>query len=83
MQIPGFRKDIRILEKLLSRYIPQVTVMGGAFVGLIAVFADFNRGTRDGNRYPAYRRYRLPHVRGLAKEQASELFPALRHSWKE
>ncbi|HOP09658.1 MAG TPA: preprotein translocase subunit SecY, partial [Candidatus Methanofastidiosa archaeon] len=40
MQIPGFRKDIRILEKILSRYIPQVTVMGGAFVGLIAVLAD-------------------------------------------
>jgi preprotein translocase subunit SecY len=78
MQIPGFRKDIRILEKLLSRYIPQVTVMGGAFVGLIAVFADFTGalGTGTGILLTVGIVYRM--YEDLAKEQASELFPALR-----
>jgi len=78
MQIPGFRKDIRILEKILSRYIPQVTVMGGAFVGLIAVFADFTGalGTGTGILLTVGIIYRL--YEQLAKEQASELFPALR-----
>lgn len=78
MQIPGFRKDIRILEKLLSRYIPQVTVMGGAFVGFIAVFADFTGalGTGTGILLTVGIVYRM--YEDLAKEQASELFPALR-----
>jgi preprotein translocase subunit SecY len=78
MQIPGFRKDIRILEKLLSRYIPQVTVMGGAFVGFIAVFADFTGalGTGTGILLTVGIIYRM--YEDLAKEQASELFPALR-----
>lgn len=78
MQIPGFRKDIRILEKILARYIPQVTVMGGAFVGLIAVFADFTGalGTGTGILLTVGIIYRM--YEQLAKEQASELFPALR-----
>jgi preprotein translocase subunit SecY len=78
MQIPGFRKDIRILEKILSRYIPQVTVMGGAFVGLIAVLADFTGalGTGTGILLTVGIIYRM--YEQLAKEQASELFPALR-----
>ncbi|MCD6549664.1 preprotein translocase subunit SecY [Candidatus Micrarchaeota archaeon] len=37
---PGFRRDPRILERLLSRYIPVITILGSAFVGLLAVFAD-------------------------------------------
>jgi len=78
MQIPGFRKDIRILEKILSRYIPHVTVMGGAFVGLIAVLADFTGalGTGTGILLTVGIIYRM--YEQLAKEQASELFPALR-----
>lgn len=41
MGIPGFRRDIRIIEKILDRYILALSVMGGAFVGLLASFADF------------------------------------------
>lgn len=40
LQIPGFRKDQRVLERLLSRYIGPLTVMGGLAVGLLAAFAD-------------------------------------------
>lgn len=40
-QIPGFRRDPRIIEQVLSRYIPPLAVMGGLFVGLLAAFADF------------------------------------------
>lgn len=49
LQIPGFRRDPRVLESILNRYIPGLTVMGGAFVGFIASFADLggalSRGT--------------------------------------
>jgi preprotein translocase subunit SecY len=49
LSIPGFRKDIRILETILQRYIGPLTVMGGIAVGLVAASADLlgalSRGT--------------------------------------
>ena len=40
LQIPGFRKDERILETILSRYVMPLTVMGGIAVGLLASVSD-------------------------------------------
>ncbi len=40
LQIPGFRKDQRVLERLLQRYIGPLTIMGGMAVGLLAAIAD-------------------------------------------
>jgi len=49
LQIPGFRKDERILERILNRYIWPLTVMGGLAVGFLAGLADLtgalSRGT--------------------------------------
>jgi len=49
LQIPGFRRDERVLEKLLNRYIWPLTVMGAITVGFLAAFADLtgalSRGT--------------------------------------
>lgn len=49
LQIPGFRRDPRILESILDRYIWPLTVLGGAAVGLVAALADLtgalSRGT--------------------------------------
>ncbi len=41
LQIPGFRRDPRVIEKVLERYIMPLAVLGGAFVGLLAAIADF------------------------------------------
>lgn len=40
LQVPGFRRDPRVLESILSRYILPLTIMGGAAVGLLAALAD-------------------------------------------
>ena len=40
LQIAGFRKDPRILESILSRYIFPLTVMGGLAIGALSAFAD-------------------------------------------
>jgi preprotein translocase subunit SecY len=40
MQIPGFRRNPGVMEKVLERYIPQVTIIGGALVGFLAVAAN-------------------------------------------
>ena len=49
LQIPGFRRDERVLERILNRYIWPLTIMGAIAVGLIAALADLtgalSRGT--------------------------------------
>jgi len=40
LQIPGFRRDPRMLETILNKYIFPLTVMGSAAVGLLAGLAD-------------------------------------------
>jgi len=42
LQIPGFRRDPRVVEKKLNDYIPYITVIGSAFVGLLAALADMS-----------------------------------------
>jgi preprotein translocase subunit SecY len=49
LQIPGFRRDERVLERILDRYIWPLTIMGAIVVGFIAALADLSgalsRGT--------------------------------------
>jgi preprotein translocase subunit SecY len=40
LQIPGFRKDERIIERVLARYITPLTIMGGIGIGVLASTAD-------------------------------------------
>ncbi len=40
LQIPGFRKDERVLEAILSRYVMPLTVMGGLTIGALAALTD-------------------------------------------
>lgn len=46
--IPGFRRDPRIVERVLERYIPSLTVLGGAFVGFLAGYADLTSAIGTG-----------------------------------
>jgi preprotein translocase subunit SecY len=40
MQIPGYRRDPRVIESVLNKYIPPLSVLGGLIVGLLAVIGD-------------------------------------------
>ncbi len=40
MQIPGYRRSSGTLERVMQRYIPKVTVIGGALVGLLTLIAS-------------------------------------------
>jgi len=46
MQILGFRQNVGVIEKVMEHSIPQVTVIGGALVGLLAVWANMPRHHR-------------------------------------
>jgi len=40
MYIPGHRRDPRIIQGVLDRYIPYLTIIGGAAIGALAAYAD-------------------------------------------
>ena len=48
LQMPGFRKDERVLERVLDRYIKPLTVLGGLAVGFLAAFADMTGALSSG-----------------------------------
>ncbi len=47
-QIPGFRRDPRIIENVLNKYIPTVTILGSIFVGLLAALATLTGAIGSG-----------------------------------
>ena len=78
LQIPGFRKDQRILERLLDRYITPLTVMGAITVGFLSAIADLSsalsRGT--GILLTVMIVYRL--YEDIAKHHMYDMHPAMR-----
>jgi len=78
LQIPGFRRDERVVEHLLSRYILPLTIMGALTVGFLASAADLmgalSRGT--GILLTVMIIYNL--YESIAKEHMMDMYPALR-----
>ncbi|ODS42147.1 MAG: preprotein translocase subunit SecY [Candidatus Altiarchaeales archaeon IMC4] len=78
MQIPGFRRDKRIVKKVLDRYIPQITIISSVAVGLLAVGADIIGALGGGTGILLtvgilYRTYEQ-----IQKEQMADMHPAFR-----
>jgi preprotein translocase subunit SecY len=78
MHIPGFRKDRRIIERILGRYIPAVTVLGGIFVGLLASFADLTNAIGSGTGVLLTVGIVYQIYQEIQKEQAAEMFPIVK-----
>jgi preprotein translocase subunit SecY len=80
MQIPGFRRDPRILEKVLERYIPVVTVLSGAIVGALAAFADMlgTVGNSSGTGVLLAVGIMIQTYEAMGREQMMEMHPVLR-----
>jgi preprotein translocase subunit SecY len=78
LQIPGFRRDPRVLEAILKRYIFPLTIMGAALVGFLASSADLlgalSRGT--GILLTVMIIYKL--YEEIAQQHMMDMYPALR-----
>ncbi|NLN44052.1 MAG: preprotein translocase subunit SecY [Methanosarcina sp.] len=85
MQIPGFRRNISSIEKVMQRYIPKVTVIGGAFIGALTLVASLlgTVGSAGGTGLLltvsiVYRLYE-----DIASEQMMEMHPMIRSFFGE
>ena len=80
MQIPGFRRDPRILKRILDRYIPTITVLSGALIGLLAAVADMigTTGNATGTGLLLTVGIIIRFYEALGKEQMMEMNPTLR-----
>lgn len=78
MYVPGFRRDPRIIKGILDRYIPPISILGAAFVALLAALADLTGalGSGTGILLTVGIVYRL--YEDLARQQAIEAHPLLK-----
>ncbi len=77
MQIPGFRRNPRIVEKYLERYIPTAAWVGGFFIGVLAALADFLGALGTGTGILLTTGILRQYYEIFASEQISETVPAL------
>ena len=80
MQIPGFRRNPQVIEKVMERYIPQVTVIGGALVGVLAVGANMlgTIGSVSGTGLLLTVSITYKLYEEIAEEQLMEMHPMMR-----
>ncbi len=80
MQIPGFRRDPRVLKRVLERYIPTITIMSGAMVGALAAFADMvgTTGNASGTGVLLCVGIIIHFYEAIGREQMMEMNPVMR-----
>ncbi|MCI4353164.1 MAG: preprotein translocase subunit SecY [Thermoplasmata archaeon] len=80
MQIPGFRREPRVLRRVLERYIPVITVISGAAVGGLAAGADLigTLGNASGTGVLLTVGIMINFYEAMGREQLMEMNPLLR-----
>ena len=77
MQVPGYRRDPRMLEKVLEKHIFPLTVLGSFLVGMLAGIADLTGalGTGTGILLTVGILYRM--YEQLKQMRVFELYPSI------
>lgn len=78
LQLPGFRKDPRVLESILKRYIMPLTVMGGIAVGALAAIANSLGAITGGTSILLSVMIMYQLYQSIAQQHAVDMHPALR-----
>src|SRR3989344_2177847 len=78
LQIPGFRKDPRVLEAILKRYIMPLTIMGGLAIGLFSSVADLLGALTSGTAILLAVMIMYKMYEDIARQHAVDMHPALR-----
>ncbi|MEM4330499.1 MAG: preprotein translocase subunit SecY [Candidatus Pacearchaeota archaeon] len=77
LSIPGFRRDERVLETVLRRYIGPLTIMGGAAIGLLAALADLTGSLVGGTSILLAVMILYQLYQNIAQQHAIDMNPAL------
>ncbi len=78
LQIPGFRKDERILESILKRYVMPLTIMGGLAIGLLAALADVLGALVGGTALLLGIMIIFQFYESIAQQHAMDMHPAMK-----
>ncbi len=78
LQLPGFRKDPRVLESILKRYIMPLTIMGGLAIGALAAIADLLGALTGGTSILLAVMITYQLYQSIAQQHAVDMHPALR-----
>ncbi|MBU0907605.1 MAG: preprotein translocase subunit SecY [Nanoarchaeota archaeon] len=78
LQIPGFRKDPRVLESILKRYIMPLTIMGGLAIGFLGSIANVIGAMTGGTSILLAVMIMYQLYTSIAQQHAVDMHPALR-----
>jgi preprotein translocase SecY subunit len=78
MQIPGFRRSEKVIEKILKRYIPTLTILCGMIVGFLSFAADFLGSLSSGTGLLLTVGIIQNYAETISQEAAAEQYPAMR-----
>ncbi len=78
MSMPGFRKDERVLESILKRYVGPLTIMGGIAIGLLASVADLLGALVGGTAILLAIMIMYQFYQNIAQQHAVDMNPALK-----
>jgi len=78
MFIPGFRRDARMMEEYLSRYLIGATILSGIIVALISAFGDFLGSLGSGTGILLAVGIAQNLHEEISRQRITEMFPAVR-----
>jgi preprotein translocase SecY subunit len=78
MQVAGFRRSRKPLERLLNRYIPTITIIGGFIVGALAALSEFFGVFGSGMGALLAVSILYQYYQTMVQEQVEDLYPFLR-----
>ena len=78
MQMPGWRRNKKIVERRLEMYIPTIAIMSGLFIGCLTAFADFLGAIGSGMGILLSVSIMRQYFELISKEKVAEMNPSLR-----
>tara|TARA_Y100000310_G_scaffold45623_1_gene42494 strand:- start:257 stop:1648 length:1392 start_codon:yes stop_codon:yes gene_type:complete len=78
LQLPGFRKDPRVIESILKRYILPLTIMGGLAIGALAAIADLFGAITSGTALLLAVMIMYQLYQNIAQQHAVDMHPAMK-----
>ncbi len=78
MNMPGFRKDERVLEVILKRYVGPLTIMGGIAIGVLASVANLFGALVGGTAILLAIMILYQLYQNIAQQHAVDMNPALK-----